>query len=220
MGTKKIEWYLPNPQNYDEPLGPYTSKKVLSLIQETHLGLDDFIWAKHLSETAKWSRVFEIDDFTKLLKKYPKSKVPLIRSQGISSQENETKIDFNFEKAGEYGVENLYRRFPRAPMENEVIIHNQKILCIGHSIDISEKGCFVEHDKPEHFEKGEEIIITFVNCSPLGGTISICGTIMNIIHSGELKGHGIYFLRLNPNIKRKIAAYVIHNLEKKMKQSA
>lgn len=210
--TSHLSWYLPSSQglNYE---GPYDFLEIVSKIETGQLHMDDFTWGPELPEK-RWYRFYELEIFSPYLKALPKSIVPQALSRGMSRQIEQ--VCLNFEKLGEYGVENQYRRFPRAPFHAEAIIHNQKIYCHAECIDISEKGLQVNVPAKVPFLSGEEVMITVFR-APYLGTFSVLSVIIKIFNENSLEksGLGIYFLKLNPKEKRKIAHYIIHVLQGK-----
>ncbi len=204
----KVEWFLPNPDGLNEALGPLTAEYIMEEFADENLHLDSFVWNSSLEEQ-RWYRIFELKDFVKRLETYPKGPLPKKRSKGRSSQV--VKVNFDYKQEGEYGIENEYRRYPRAPLKAEVIVHNQKIHCEGVSVDISEKGMYITIEDPSIFKRGEEVVVTLVE-DEYFGTFSIPSVVMNLIDRDSSKGCGLYFLRLNPQIKRKIAEYVVKEL--------
>lgn len=213
-------WFLPNPDGINEALGPYTLDEIENKIKSEELKLDSFIWDVALSEK-RWHRLYELSAFNTQMQNYPKAPLPKKMSAGQSSQVIKVNFDHTT-KEGEYGVENEYRRYPRAPMKAKAIIHNQKIFDEAECIDISEKGMFLSVKNPEIFSKGEEVTVTIIENS-FFKTLSIPSVIMKVLNKDKMKGHGLYFLRLNPQTRRKIAEYVVQTLNEKSieeKQSA
>ena len=174
--------------------------------------MDSYAWGAHLSES-RWYRFFELDEFKEALQGYPKVQLPKRRSRGLVHQQRAIQLDMS--QSGEYGKENLYRRFPRAPLESEAIVHNQKKYSRAICIDISEKGVFLKLEEPDLFEKGEEVMVTIRN-APVIGTISAHSVIIRVKKTGS----GLYFLRMNPQVRRRIAQYVLKMLEGFKEQEA
>jgi len=210
MGEKR-EWYLPNLDG-DAALGPYTQEDLLKKLKSGELRHDQFTWTPGFTDM-KWKRFYELDEFKEREEKYPVlQNVPKKKSQGIKKQKKVFQVQHV--GMGEYGLRNEYRRYPRVPIVTDVIIHNGQTYCHGTSIDISEKGLFLKPDDMTIFEKGEEITVTVRN-APVIGTFSTPSVVISI--SKKEKGYGIYFIRINPQIKRKIAKYVLTVLQKSFK---
>lgn len=201
------EWYLPHSQEL-EAKGPYTTEQIYNQLREGLLRFDDFCYCRDF-EPAEWRRIIEIEDFHGALLENPQCPLPKLFKQGSVPQK--FVFEAEFAKAGEYGEQNLYRRFPRVPIQADAIIHNEKNYCKGATVDISEKGVFVQTRAVEAFEKGEEVMVTLRSTSLLG-TVSIPSVVLRVLQKGDREGFGIYFLRLNPVIKREIARYVLEIL--------
>lgn len=205
---KNHSWYLPNEETII-PDGPFSFEEILARLEKGELKLDQFIYGSHFSET-RWARISELPEFALAMAKYPICPLPKKRSRGLSqSQNSPSQFDFS-QKEGEYGIENEYRRFPRAPFKCDIIIHNQKELLKCLAVDVSEKGLSIQVDENSLFKTGEELVVTLLD-TPFAGTFSMNGTIMRSLDK-PYQGYGIYFLTINPSIKRKIAQYVIDTL--------
>lgn len=202
----KPQWYLPNDQILGAD-GPFSHDDILHKLQHKELTADFFIWGSHLNEN-KWIRIIDVPEFSSFLLKYPTFPTPKKRSTG-SAQSLSSK-NFNFtSRDGEYGIENEYRRFPRVPFDCQVIIHNQVDIFRCSTQDISEKGLSVKLEK-SGMKCGDTVTVTLVD-SHWAGTFSVNATIMRVLEE-PFQGLGLYFLTLNPNVRRKIAQYVIDSL--------
>lgn len=204
--VKNNSWYLPNDETI-VPDGPFTSDEILARLQRGELKIDHFIYGSHFEEM-RWARIGELPEFALAMTKYPVCPLPKKRSKGLAQKEV-SKFDFSKDK-GEYGIENEYRRFPRAPFKCDIIIHNQKQFLKCLAVDVSEKGLSLQTGENTLFNVGEELVVTFLDTS-FAGTFSMNGTIMRSLET-PYHGYGIYFLTINPSIKRKIAQYVIDTL--------
>lgn len=204
---EKMQWYLPNDQILGAD-GPFSHEDILHKLQKKELTADFFIWGSHLKEN-RWVRIMEVPEFSTHILKYPAVPVPKKRSTG-SSHSISTK-NYNFaSREGEYGIENEYRRFPRVPFQCEVIIHNQKEILRCSAQDISEKGLSVRLQNCG-MKCGENVIVTLLD-SGCAGTFSVSATIMRVL-DGPFQGLGLYFLTINPSVRRKIAEFVIDSLD-------
>jgi hypothetical protein len=118
---------------------------------------------------------------------------------------------FEFRSEGEYGRENVYRRFPRAPLVTEVIIRNARQYHRAQSVDISEKGLQLQLADLDAYRRGEEVVITIRN-APGIGTFSAPAVVMRVLTEGDNRGYGVFFLRLNPLARRRVSAFIIQAL--------
>ncbi len=208
------EWYLPN-RDGEDPLGPYTTDEVIRLLQKAEIRVDEYIYGSHFDDT-RWERIQDIADFRDAVIAYPRAKLPKKHSKGISQKTKSVQINFNAE--GEFGILNIYRRFPRAPFEAEAILHNNKRYCRVQCVDISERGIFMHLDRKDIFDKGEEVTITVRDPGNLGTFSSSC-VVMRLKDKDSIPGLGVVFLRINPQVKRKIARYVLDILKSQIPEN-
>ncbi len=203
---EKSEWYLPD-MNGPDPIGPYSFDDIVAKLEAGEINPATFVWGSHFTEQ-KWARILETPEFAKYAGSYPKCKTPKKRGKG-SSERAVAKLDFS-KTTGEYGIENEYRRFPRAPMKCDIIVHDQKTFLKCESVDISEKGVSVLTDDNLRFAAGDEVIVTILD-TPYAGTFSVRAIVMRSLDR-PFRGFGFYFLTISPMIKRKMAQYIIQKL--------
>ncbi len=211
---KQKRWYLPDKETF-EASGPYSLEQLKKKLKNGEMKIDDFVWNDSLIEE-RWFRFFEFKEFQQYLNNYPKCQLPRKRSIGRSSQV--TKINFNYRVKGEYGEENTYRRYPRAPICSKAIVHNQEVFKEARCIDISEKGIMLEVDDNNVFQEGGEVVVTVIQDDYLG-TFSVESVVVKNFKHGDVDAHGIFFLRIPPQVRRKIAEYVIKKLNREETQS-
>src|SRR5258708_6910466 len=163
MADQKTDkkWYLPDDTSL-QPAGPLTTDEIAEKIKTGALKPDDFIWTEGL-RLEKWHRVFEIAEFKNLLSANPICKLPAKFSKGIASPRPKVEHLSNVE--GEYGIENIYRRYPRAPVKAAVIAHNHERFVFGEAIDVSEKGVSIKLSNESDREvirlaRGSELMVT------------------------------------------------------------
>lgn len=205
------EWYLPDRDSM-EAIGPVTTEDLIQRIKSGSLHKDEFVWGSHFSDD-KWRRISEVEELLAPLKQdAPKLPPPpaIMRPRKAPKEAPAPRLEFSEE--GEYGRENVYRRFPRAPLEVEVIIRNSRQYHRATSVDISEKGLQLQLADLTAYHRGEEVVITIRN-APGIGTFSAPGVVMRVLTEGKQQGYGVFFLRLNPLARRRISAYVIKQLQ-------
>jgi hypothetical protein len=130
---------------------------------------------------------------------------------GLHGQTDSFKVQHQHTSPAEAGGDNVYRRFPRVPFVTEVIMRDDREYYRFRSMDISEKGVQINVEDTSLFEKGEEVTITVRN-APGIGTFSCKGVVMRILRSDEGPGYGIFFMHLNPIIRRRIIQYVLDQM--------
>jgi hypothetical protein len=209
MSETDKRWYLPN----DETLhaeGPYSSSEIIARLQSGTLKADSFIFKEDFRQIG-WQRIFQVAEFANVLVTRPHCQIPPALSRGTAQIE---KVEFHFERAGgEYGTENLYRRFPRAPANFPCIAHDHHKLIRGTVNNISETGVLVVFDDPKLFKPGDELILTLRGPDPLG-TFSVKAVVMRVLLKHPLEIIGINFLLLTPSVRRRISRYVLKELAK------
>ncbi len=202
------EWYIADEKN-KEPLGPLSTEEVMAMLIQEKLSWDDVIWTPDLSER-KWRRVFEFRDFSKQFKKPPTFPPPkkFSSKKGVSLPSLKLLRD-----SGGLDQANLYRRYPRAPLKARVIMHNNFVVSVGKTKDISERGSFVIINDADQFDLGMEVTATFRNLPGSIGTVSSSAVIIRKVpqESGGV-GLGLFFYRLSPKLRRQLAGYVINTL--------
>lgn len=202
------KWFLPNEQTLRAE-GPFGTEDILQKLSQHEIDYQDFIWSGDLPQK-RWYRIYELDVFHKLMKPTPVTFLP----EAVGKEKIQFKADSKVfaNRDGEYGVENQYRRFPRAPLQAEAIIHDSTEIAFSQVIDISERGMSVRIIDEVPFEKGGEISVTVRPTSVLPA-FNCRGV---FIHMRPQEGHvqaGIYFLALNPNVRHQIAKYIIDQLQ-------
>lgn len=199
---QEVSWYLPDLENGDV-MGPLSQDEVEIMLTKDQIGLDDFIWGSHL-KFKRWYRIFEVEEFKHHLVPPPTVKIP--RHLGAKSTEQSLRKDF---QSGHFGNENIYRRYPRAPLDVEVLVHDHQKLLRGHTTDISEKGASIILPAPASFEKGAEVTLTFRSVPHGVGTFSATAAILRVDQEGTECRYGLFFLRTNPRVRRMIARYIM-----------
>lgn len=196
------QWYIPNPDN-GEVVGPISLQEVHGLIEAGKLRMDSFIWSPKL-ETHRWHRLYEIKDFQKFLAPVPLAQLP--RHLGSRSAVRKP-LSAAMQDVGTSG--NVYRRYPRIDFQTAALVHNQKDLLTSQVVDISEKGASLTINGEKAFDKGDEVTITFRNGKDNLGTFSVPAVVIRVESQIGSTKYGLFFLRLNPRIRRKIAHHVM-----------
>ena len=203
------KWFLPNDQTLRAE-GPFSTDEILQKLANQILDFQDFIWSQDLGEN-RWHRLYEVAVFGKCMRPRPVTFLPQNLSRGQIVIKPDTEIFAN--RAGHYGVENMYRRFPRAPLEVEAIIHDENEIVFCQTLDISERGMSVKTEKLV-FQKGAELSVTLRSDQQIG-TFTCHAVIIHLAdgESSHANQMGLYFLTLNPNVRHRIANYVIQQLD-------
>ena len=210
-GKDQREWYVPDRDSM-EAVGPIATADLLKRIKNGQLRIDEYVWGSHFTDD-QWKRIADLEELRTHLADYPKlPPPPAMRGRRAGKVEEAPKFDY--QAPGEYGSENVYRRFPRVPIEAEVIIRNNLTYHRTNAVDVSEKGIQLTLPASVNtsFNKGDEVVITVRN-APGIGTFSAPAVIMRVLTENGLHGFGLFFLRLNPLARRRISKFVIEQLK-------
>jgi len=202
-------WYIVD-QKLNEAAGPYSTKDILKLLKSDKLSLDDFIFSNHF-DTNKWVRIFECEEFKTALTPYPLCATPrFFKSKEPKNQEIQKLIIS--EKAGDYGIENTYRRYPRIPLEASLVVHDGSAVYFGKSKDVSERGTFVVLDSPCDFKSGHEVKVTIRNLPNAIGTVSMSAVIIKQTQENGSPGLALFFFKISPKVRRQLANLVLNHM--------
>jgi uncharacterized protein (TIGR02266 family) len=216
----KTAWYV----HVDgENIGPFSTEKVTSMLQQNRFQFVDFIWAKHLT---KWHRISDLDQFASLMPAYPKISIPENSSAepppppkhepksepapkpvaapkaepAPVKKESPKKEPPKKEKEPEPFPS--VRKFMRVPAKGEKVIVSDQSFTV---INISEGGIFLKSAKP--LSIGTEVKME-LHIPGQEKELPMTGV---VIRHGEVDKHAgfaIEFTRLNPAIKRILQQYV------------
>lgn len=110
-----VEWFVLKGQN---KFGPFTQVDVVKMLQEKSIFEFDYVWHAAMSN---WMRIAELEEFAP----------DKIRSMQNSSQEGVSEIFFR-------------RRHLRVEMESSIIVHDNKHVWKGKSLEVSAGGAGLE----------------------------------------------------------------------------
>jgi hypothetical protein len=202
------EWYLPDRATL-ETIGPLRTEEVLKRISSGTLRVDEYIWSPSFGDK-QWRRISELPELSGAMLQAPKLAIPS-RSRGKAAVILPSQV--RFETEGYFGEDNLYRRFPRARLVAEAIVHNHRVYRKFKTSDISEKGVFVQTEELTAFERGEELVITVRSSREGDGIVfSAPAVVMRVLSEAGRRGFGLYFTRISPQTRRKIARYVLEHI--------
>ncbi|MGE0633569.1 MAG: GYF domain-containing protein [Pseudobdellovibrionaceae bacterium] len=130
-GAVEQEWFVLRGENR---FGPFTYVDVIQMLQSTAMYEYDYIWHKDLPS---WKRVAELPDFS------PEKIRAMVKSHGKSNSE----IFFR-------------RRHVRAKYGGSLIVHDNKQLWKGKSIEVSVGGAGIVMDQG-NLEPGQTLYVHF-----------------------------------------------------------
>jgi hypothetical protein len=209
--SKRNNWYLPNLKTH-EPMGPFSYEQIYLGLKKGKITPDDFIWSPDL-EREEWMKINEVDDFQEFIQSMPKIQLPKIPK----AKPKVKKIEIDYSGNQDLARKNEYRRYPRAPLQTEAIIHNNEFFKKVIIEDISEKGVFIKSDT-DLFEQGSNIVFTLLRHDILG-TFSIHSVLINKRDIKGQFGYGLYFLHIGPQLRKKIAEYVVATLNQYVEEA-
>lgn len=202
-------WYLSDDRTL-EPEGPLSTEDMIKRLRLGQLKADDFVYKKDSSVEPSWRRIWEFQEFHDALRSRPVCPLPKELSKGRSKE-----IQFDLSHVenikGEYGIENIYRRHPRAPLTCPVVVHDQKNVIFAGTTDLSEMGVSITVSQGDFLKRGDEVVLTLRAPDPIG-TFSCRAVVMRLSQEGRTLG--LYFLSLNPRMRRRIAQFVFEQLNK------
>lgn len=190
---QKAWFVLKENNNY----GPFTKMDVIQMLQAKLLFEFDFIWH---SKFENWKRVAEVDDFSKEeVKKLLKSEDPKIND--IFLRRRNARID--------YGC--------------SLIVHNNKQVFKGRSIEISSGGAglFIETDQ---FKPGQNLFLHFQPGDGVPPFNAVCTIISKqfVSESDDNKfefKYGVKFTSISQSVKQKIQEFAEKEKSKGKKAS-
>lgn len=106
---------------------------------------------------------------------------------------------------------------PRASITGRVVVHNDGQLSIGHGVNISSSGIFVETSE-EIFTVGEQLKLS-VRCEGLGKSFNAKARVVRFNNDSRYPvGYGLQFTEIEDGCQKRIA-YIIDQLNKKARQT-
>lgn len=169
-------WFLYREQ---QKFGPYRYLEIISLLQLSTCGPDDFIWKPGFAD---WQRIRACPDFAEpVLKKLA----------GMKKHMTAEKVF-------------IERRFPRVPYDTEVILHDDQRVMFGNAKSLSEGGAFVEVPKVSH-QKGDRLKLHFTP----GDISAPFNCIAEVTQVSKQKpvGYNVKFIYLEEDDRKRIAKF-------------
>jgi len=175
-------WYILKDNNN---FGPFSKVEIIQMLQAKILYEYDFLWQP---EMESWKRLAEINDFSRAnLKKLIQSGDPAI-----------SEVFFR-------------RRNVRVNYGCSLIVHNNKQIFKGRSLEISSGGAGVYIDTNQ-FNPGQNLFLHFQPGDGVPPFNAVCTIISKEFHShpinkvNEFK-YGVKFTSISQNIKQKIQEF-------------
>lgn len=192
------EWYLPDP-NGISPMGPYSDTEIIEMIQKGTLKVDDFVCAPAL-KGERWLRIFECKEFQSSFKTRPICPTPKIFSKGIYKEEISPSSSPSPVSKPLIKHCNTWKR-----ISGMVFLHDNHKYFKTFARKINEEELIVEfHDiLPKNVRIGDEFTITLFGCEQIP-SFSATSVVIALDVDGIEGTATLYFLRLNPNGRKRI----------------
>lgn len=170
------EWFVLKAENR---YGPFSFVELVRMLQEKNLYEFDYVW--NPSMTA-WARVAEVEEF----------KPEKIRSLKESGHAEVQEIFFR-------------RRHARANYGASIIVHNNKKVWKGESIEISAGGAGLRIDNPD-LQPGQTLFLHFKPGDGVPPFNAIC-TVVSKQSKGPHPSYGVKFTSINRTVQAAIKDY-------------
>lgn len=173
--AKKRQWFvLKQNNNY----GPFSKLDLIQMLQSKTLHEYDFIWHEHMTA---WKRLAEVQEFSVqeirlLFDKYAKKKDP------------SDKVFFR-------------RKYARAKVDSQAIVHDKKKIYKSVGVEISEGGAGLMIEEGE-FDKDQQVYLHFKPAPEVPAFNAICKIVSK---KGNI--YGVQFLKISAAAKTYIANY-------------
>lgn len=181
--NEKAWFTLKEGNNY----GPFTKIELVQMLQEKSLFEHDFIWKEGF---AAWKPIADVEEFKP-------SEIKKLRDSGIKDVE---EVFFR-------------RRHLRAKYGCSVIVHNNKSVFRGHSVEISSGGAGI-YLETNNLQPGQNIFLHFKPGDGVPPFNALCTIVSRSTHYNEKNEpfykYGVKFLNISANVREEIKSYTTH----------
>lgn len=171
---QKIEWYVLREKN---KYGPFSYLDLVRMLQDEKLFEYDFVWHKALDS---WLKVSEVEDF----------KPSVIQSLKTSGLKEVKDIFFR-------------RRFARTEYNTALIVHNNKQLWRGNSLEVSAGGAGIVLNTAS-LEVGQEIFIHFQPGDGVPPFNATCEVVNKKFEADDRVRYSLKFIAISKGIQTTI----------------
>ena len=179
MATDK-DWFILKGEN---KYGPFAYLEIVKLLQEKNLFDYDFVWNRDMPT---WVRVAECESFAP-------AKIKELHSS------NESYVDEIF----------FQRRHARAKYAASVIVHNNKILWKGKSVEVSAGGAGLLLDTTK-IDPGQTVFLHFKLGDDVPPFNAVCSVVSKQIQpTGHEVKYGVKFTHISREIQDAIKSYTL-----------
>lgn len=173
------EWFVLKAEN---KYGPFSLLEVVRMLQEKNIFEYDYIWNQHMST---WKRIAEVDDF----------KPEKIRSLKESGFPEAQEVFFR-------------RRHARVSYGASILVHNNKKVWKGESIELSSGGAGLVIENQD-FNPGQTLFLHFKpgdGVPPFNAICTVVSKQMPIPGRTTVR-YGVKFTSINRNVQDAIRDY-------------
>ncbi len=173
------EWFVLKSENR---YGPFSHLEVVRMLQEKNIFEFDYVWNQHM---ANWKRVAEVEEFG------PEK----IKTLQESTQGDVQEVFFR-------------RRHARAHYGASIIVHNNKKVWKGESLELSSGGAGLVIDHHD-FQPGQTLFLHFKPGDGVPPFNAICTIVSKQVPAAGSKTlrYGVKFTSINRNIQEAIKDY-------------
>ncbi len=177
--SKEKEWFTLKGEN---KYGPFSFVDVVKMLQEKSLFEFDFIWNNTMSA---WKRVSEVQEFGA-------EKIKALKESGLAEV---SEVFFR-------------RRHARASYGASLVIHNNKTVWRGQSIELSSGGAGIIIENTE-LEPGQTLFLHFKAGDGVPPFNAICSVVSKNVMSGKKREakYGVKFTSISQTIQQAIKTY-------------
>lgn len=170
-------WYI---YQQSQQLGPFTAEQLHQMIAIKMIAQDAYLFKVGWKD---WRPIEEAG-----------SELGLATSQGADTRSEEEK-------------ETRRLGAPRASIKGRIVIHNNGQVSIGHGVNISATGIFIETED-EIFQLGEELKIS-VKVDGIGKAFNTAAKVIRFSNDPEYAmGYGLQFMDLPTDVRNTILEMV------------
>lgn len=172
------EWYVLRDEN---KYGPFLYLELIKMLQEKKLFEFDYIWNRQKMES--WMRISEVADF------------------------HPDKIRQVKETSGETAKDIFYRRrHGRAKYGASILLHNNKEVWHGHSMEVSAGGAGVVIDS-DAIQVGQSLFLHFKAGDGVPPFNAVCVIVSKATSKGKSVRYGVRFTSISQSIQQAIKKF-------------
>lgn len=175
--TGEKEWFLLKAENR---YGPFSYVELVRMLQEKNLYEFDYVW--NPSMTA-WARVAEVEDFKA-------EKIRGLKESGVAEVQ---EVFFR-------------RRHARAQYGASIIVHNNKKVWKGETLEISAGGAGLRIENPD-LQPGQTLFLHFKPGDGVPPFNAICTIVSKQSRKGPHSSYGVKFTSINRTVQAAIKDY-------------